>query len=41
MPASAWVELHPNVEFFPLETANEALRRLRRGKLRGAAVLTA
>ena len=35
------VELHPNVELFPLEGANEALHRLRSGELRGAAVLTA
>ena len=34
------VELHPNVELFPLERANEALERLRRGELSGAAVLT-
>jgi propanol-preferring alcohol dehydrogenase len=35
------VDLHPNVELFPLEGANEALHRLRGGELRGAAVLTA
>jgi propanol-preferring alcohol dehydrogenase len=35
------VELTPSVELFPLGRANEALERLRRGELRGAAVLTA
>jgi propanol-preferring alcohol dehydrogenase len=35
------VELTPSVELFPLGRANEALGRLRRGELRGAAVLTA
>ena len=41
MQVAGEVELHPNVELFPLEGANEALRRLRSGELRGAAVLTA
>jgi D-arabinose 1-dehydrogenase-like Zn-dependent alcohol dehydrogenase len=41
MHVAAEVELQPNVESFPLERANEALERLRRGELRGAAVLTA
>jgi propanol-preferring alcohol dehydrogenase len=34
------IELHPEIELLPLESANEALLRLRRGELRGAAVLT-
>jgi propanol-preferring alcohol dehydrogenase len=34
------VPVHTEVELFPLEQANEALERLRSGKLRGAAVLT-
>ena len=33
------VPVHTEVETFPLEEANEALGRLRRGELRGAAVL--
>ena len=33
------VPVHTAVETFPLEAANEALDRLRRGELRGAAVL--
>jgi propanol-preferring alcohol dehydrogenase len=33
------VELEPAVQQFPLEQANEALERLRTGRLRGAAVL--
>jgi len=33
------IELHPEVESFPLEQANEALSALRDGRLRGAAVL--
>jgi propanol-preferring alcohol dehydrogenase len=41
MRVAGEVELHPNVELFPLERANEALERLRRGELSGAAVLTA
>jgi propanol-preferring alcohol dehydrogenase len=41
MQVAGEVELHPNVELFPLEGANEALHRLRSGELRGAAVLTA
>ena len=40
MRVAGEVELHPNVELFPLERANEALERLRRGELSGAAVLT-
>jgi propanol-preferring alcohol dehydrogenase len=31
--------VHTEVEAFPLEAANEALGRLRRGEIRGAAVL--
>jgi alcohol dehydrogenase, propanol-preferring len=34
------IDLRPSVETFPLEQANEALTRLRAGKLQGAAVLT-
>jgi propanol-preferring alcohol dehydrogenase len=33
------VPVHTEVEAFPLERANDALDRLRRGRLRGAAVL--
>jgi propanol-preferring alcohol dehydrogenase len=32
--------VHTEVEVFPLEEANEALARLREGKVRGAAVLS-
>ncbi len=39
MQVAAAVPLHPTVESFPLSEANEALRRLRTGALRGAAVL--
>jgi propanol-preferring alcohol dehydrogenase len=39
MRVAADVDLHPSVEAFPLERANEALSRLRAGKLQGAAVL--
>ena len=34
------VQVHTAIETFPLEQANEALRRLRSGGLRGAAVLS-
>ena len=34
------VPVHTEVELFPLERANEALERLRSGRIRGAAVLT-
>jgi propanol-preferring alcohol dehydrogenase len=34
------VPVKTEVDLFPLERANEALERLRRGELRGAAVLT-
>jgi alcohol dehydrogenase, propanol-preferring len=33
------IDLHPSVETFPLTQANEALNRLRTGRLQGAAVL--
>ena len=33
------IPVHAEVETFPLEDANEALDRLRRGALRGSAVL--
>jgi propanol-preferring alcohol dehydrogenase len=39
MRVAADVDLKPSVETFPLEQANEALVRLRDGKLQGAAVL--
>lgn len=39
MEVAARHRLRPAVERFPLEQANEALTRLRRGELRGAAVL--
>jgi alcohol dehydrogenase, propanol-preferring len=34
------VPVRTHVETFPLERANEALDRLRSGRIRGAAVLT-
>jgi len=39
MRLAASVQLEPAVERFPLDDANEALERLRTGRLRGAAVL--
>jgi alcohol dehydrogenase, propanol-preferring len=39
MQLASRVELHPTVETLPLSQANEALSRLRQGKLQGAAVL--
>ncbi len=39
MRVAADVDLHPTIETFPLERANEALSRLRTGDLQGAAVL--
>nr|PZN70010.1 MAG: alcohol dehydrogenase [Pseudomonadota bacterium] len=39
MRIAAQLDLHPQVECFPLEEANEALQRLRQGRLQGAAVL--
>jgi len=39
MEIAARVDLHPSVEVFGLPDANEALERLRRGALNGAAVL--
>ncbi len=39
MDIAADLPLHPAVERFPLERANEALQRLREGRLQGAAVL--
>jgi len=33
------VPVRPEIEVFPLEQANEALERLRRGEIRGSAVL--
>jgi alcohol dehydrogenase, propanol-preferring len=39
MRLAARVRLDPQVQSFPLERASEALRRLRAGELRGAAVL--
>lgn len=41
LPLAARLGLHPSVECFPLEAANEALARLRAGQLQGAAVLVA
>lgn len=40
MMLAARIELRPAVELFPLARANEALERLRRGELSGAAVLS-
>jgi propanol-preferring alcohol dehydrogenase len=40
MRLAARVALNPVIETFPLAQANEALARLKEGKLRGAAVLT-
>jgi propanol-preferring alcohol dehydrogenase len=34
------IPIRTHVEPFPLERANDALERLRRGEIRGAAVLT-
>jgi propanol-preferring alcohol dehydrogenase len=39
LPAAAAVPVETTVEVFPLAQANEALDRLRRGRIRGAAVL--
>jgi propanol-preferring alcohol dehydrogenase len=39
MRLAADIDLHPTVEVFALEEANEALARLRGGRLQGAAVL--
>jgi alcohol dehydrogenase, propanol-preferring len=39
MQLATRVELHPSIETFPLSQANDALARLRHGKLQGAAVL--
>jgi propanol-preferring alcohol dehydrogenase len=39
MQVAAAVDLRPSVETFPLAAANEALARLRAGRLQGAAVL--
>jgi propanol-preferring alcohol dehydrogenase len=39
MRAAAAVDLRPAVEAFELAAANEALARLRQGRLEGAAVL--
>ena len=39
MQVAAAVALRPSIETFPLSEANEALQRLRRGMLHGAAVL--
>lgn len=39
MRIAADVDLRPAIETFPLERANEALNRLRHGRLKGAAVL--
>jgi propanol-preferring alcohol dehydrogenase len=39
MRVAAAVNLEPSVETFPLRQANEALQRLREGRLQGAAVL--
>ena len=39
MSLAAQVELKPEVETMPLARANDALDRLRRGEVRGAAVL--
>lgn len=39
MRVAADIDLRPSVETFPLQQANEALRRLRSGNLQGAAVL--
>jgi propanol-preferring alcohol dehydrogenase len=39
MRIAADIDLRPSIETFPLGQANEALGRLRSGKLQGAAVL--
>jgi alcohol dehydrogenase, propanol-preferring len=40
LPLAPEAGVHTEIETFPLESANEALDRLRAGKVRGAAVLT-
>src|SRR4051794_22584103 len=40
LPLAPEAGVHTEIETFPLESANEALDRLRAGKIRGAAVLT-
>jgi propanol-preferring alcohol dehydrogenase len=40
LPLAASIGVRTEVEAFPLESANEALNRLREGRLQGAAVLT-
>jgi alcohol dehydrogenase, propanol-preferring len=40
MKVAARIQLHPQVEVFALSRANEALEKLRRGALNGAAVLS-
>jgi len=40
LPLAAEIGIRTEVEVFPLEAANEALSRLREGRLQGAAVLT-
>jgi alcohol dehydrogenase, propanol-preferring len=39
LAAAPAADVHPTVELFPLQAANEALDRLRRGQIEGAAVL--
>jgi alcohol dehydrogenase, propanol-preferring len=40
LPLAPQVPVHTEIELFPLEQANEALDRMRRGDVRGSAVLT-
>jgi D-arabinose 1-dehydrogenase-like Zn-dependent alcohol dehydrogenase len=40
MRIAAEIDLHPAVELFALERADDALHALAHGQLRGAAVLT-
>ncbi len=40
LPLAGQISLHPEVTVYPLERANEALRDLRRGRIKGANVLS-
>lgn len=40
LPLAGQISLHPEVTVYPLERANEALRNLRRGQIKGANVLS-
>lgn len=40
LPLAAEIPIHTDVELYPLEGANEVLRRIKRGEVQGAAVLS-